>query len=94
MVWLSVKKIHMSALILLTLTALIYFNEHLHTSLVAGEDGSENPRVAIFYGSPSDKQLSEQMVESVEIRAEFYNITRVLKNNSFFLDNQTINTIW
>jgi len=94
MVWLSTKKIHLSALILLILTGLFYMTGFLQPALVTGDDESSNPRVAIFYGSLNDRELSEQMVKGTEIQTEFFNITAVLKNSSFIFDNQTINTIW
>ncbi len=94
MEWLFTKKIHLFVLILLTLTGLFHITGHLQITHVTGDDESSNPRVAIFYGSLNDKQLSEQMVAGAEIQAEFFNITKVLKNSSFIFDNQTIDTIW
>ena len=94
MVWLFAKKTHLFVLILFAIAGLFYTTDHLQITHVTGEDESNNPRVAIFYGSLNDKQLSEQMVAGAEIQAEFFNITKVLMNSSFVFDNQTINTIW
>jgi hypothetical protein len=94
MVRLFPKNIHLSVLFLLTLTGLFYITDPIQPTLVTGDDGSSNSRVAIFYGSFNDKRLSEQMIEGAEIQADFYNITEIQENYSFIFDNQTIDTIW
>ncbi|MHA2317432.1 MAG: hypothetical protein ACXAC6_06745 [Candidatus Hodarchaeales archaeon] len=94
MVRLFPKNTYLCVLFLLSLTGLFFITNHLQITLANGEEESTNPRVAIFYGSLNDKQLSEQMIAGGDIQATFFNITEAQKNSSFIFNNQTIDTIW
>ncbi|MHA2109715.1 MAG: hypothetical protein ACW99R_18550, partial [Candidatus Hodarchaeales archaeon] len=62
-----------------------------HTNSVTAID---YPKIAIFYGSDTDKRLSEEMILEAEIDVEYYNITSVILNSSFTFDNKSMEAIW
>ncbi|WP_455140143.1 hypothetical protein [Candidatus Hodarchaeum mangrovi] len=54
----------------------------------------KNVNIAIFFGSDRDKKLGEELIKDLDGKISFYNISSVLTNESFGLDNTSITAVW
>ncbi|MFW9778971.1 MAG: helix-turn-helix domain-containing protein [Candidatus Heimdallarchaeota archaeon] len=51
-------------------------------------------RIAIFYGSPSDKSLGESLIADTGHQPIYYNIEQLYYNSSLLFQNESIGAIW
>ncbi|MHA1228588.1 MAG: hypothetical protein ACTSPV_17815 [Candidatus Hodarchaeales archaeon] len=61
---------------------------------VTSVSNSNDKCIAIFYGSQGDKRLGEELVRRINGNFSFYNITNVLSNATFVLDNESTSAVW
>ena len=61
--------------------------------VMASADNTETI-IAVFYGSEADKQLSEDLITTINRTAVYYNITETVSNSSFIFDNKSIVSLW
>ncbi|MFW9906903.1 MAG: hypothetical protein ACFFFH_21540 [Candidatus Thorarchaeota archaeon] len=64
---------------------------------IMGKIGSGEPEkgtIAVFFGSTMDKKISEAVIEVTGLSAQYYNISKIQKNQSFEFENESIAAIW
>lgn len=61
---------------------------------VIGNEESEKGKIAVFFGSDTDKKLSQEMVGVTGRAADYYNITTIQTDPSFIFENESVVSIW
>lgn len=61
---------------------------------VIGVVESEKGKIAVFYGSIADKNLSQDLVGGTGRIADYYNISRIQSDPTFTFENESVVAIW
>jgi predicted transcriptional regulator len=85
--------VHIATRLFLIVSISLIFGNLVTIGLVCKGNQSEG-KIAVFYGSDIDKQLSEKLVGETDREADYYNITTINANSSFSFNNNSVVAIW